>query len=103
MAELLAKAAPPAPKPCFTVDQNEAGDWIARERQGAIMRVFATQKAAIHFVLFELGAHCRAPALAGISVALALSRPARRSVLRPTDIGTNPRALDAAALLGHSP
>jgi hypothetical protein len=55
MAELLAKAAPPAPKPCFTVAQNEAGDWIARERQGAIMRVFPTQKAAVHFVLFELG------------------------------------------------
>jgi hypothetical protein len=48
MAELLAKAAPPAPKPCFTVAQNEAGDWIARERQGAIMRVFASQKAAVH-------------------------------------------------------
>jgi hypothetical protein len=55
MAELLAKATPPAPKPCFTVAQNEAGDWIARERQGAIMRVCPTRKAAVHLVLFELG------------------------------------------------
>jgi hypothetical protein len=55
MAEPLAKAAPPAPKPCFTVAQNDAGDWIVRERRGAIVRVFATQKAAVHFALFELG------------------------------------------------
>ena len=63
MAELLAKAAPPAPKPCFTVAQNESGDWIARERQGAITRVFATQKAAVHFGLFALErARCQRPA-----------------------------------------
>ena len=55
MAEPIAKTAPPASKPCFTVAQNEAGDWIARERQGAIVRVFPTQKAAVHFALFELG------------------------------------------------
>ena len=55
MAEPLAKAAPPAPTPCFTVAQNDAGDWVARERHGAIMRVFPTQKAAVHFALFELG------------------------------------------------
>ena len=55
MAEPLAKTAPPAPKPCFTVAQNNAGDWIARERRGAIVRVFPTQKAAVHFALFELG------------------------------------------------
>ena len=55
MAELLAKAAPPAPNRCFTVTQNDAGDWIVRERRGAIVRVFATQKAAVHFALFELG------------------------------------------------
>jgi hypothetical protein len=56
MAEPLAKAAPAAaPKPCFTVSQNDVGDWIARERHSAIVRVFPTQKAAVHFALFELG------------------------------------------------
>jgi hypothetical protein len=55
MAEPLAKAVLPAPKPCFTVAQNDAGDWIVRERRGAIVRVFPTQKAAVHFALFELG------------------------------------------------
>jgi hypothetical protein len=55
MADPIAKAAPPALKPCFTVAQNDAGDWIARERRGEIVRVFPTQKAALHFALFELG------------------------------------------------
>jgi hypothetical protein len=55
MAHPIAKAAPPALKPCFTVAQNDAGDWIARDRRGAIVRVFPTQKAAVHFALFELG------------------------------------------------
>ena len=53
MADPVAKAASPAA--CFTIAQDDAGDWIARERQGAIVRVFPTQKAAVHFALFELG------------------------------------------------
>ena len=55
MAEPLAKAEPPAPKPCFTISQNDAGDWFAHERCGAIARVFPTQRAAVHFALFEVG------------------------------------------------
>jgi hypothetical protein len=55
MAELLAKVAPKASNRCFTVTQNDAGDWIVRERRGAIVRVSPTQKAAVHFALFELG------------------------------------------------
>ncbi len=44
----------------FSLRQTHAGDWIARERNGAVERSFPSQKAAVHFVLFELGA--RAPA-----------------------------------------
>jgi hypothetical protein len=55
MADPIAKAAPAARKPCFTVAQNDAGDWVARERRGTIVRAFPTQKAALHFALFELG------------------------------------------------
>jgi hypothetical protein len=46
-------AEPPTPKACFSVAQNDTGDWIARERRSAIVRVFSTQKAAVHFALFE--------------------------------------------------
>ncbi len=55
MAEAFAKAEPAAPRSCFIVTRNDAGDWIASEQHGAIVRVFPTQKAAVHFVLFELG------------------------------------------------
>jgi len=37
------------------VVRNERGDWIARERRGAMGHAFATQHEAIHFALFGLG------------------------------------------------
>ena len=55
MPEFLAAATSRA-KPCFTIVPNEAGQWIARERLSGIERCFATQRAALHFVLFDLGA-----------------------------------------------
>ena len=41
---------------CFVARHTESGRWIARERSGAVERSFPSQKAAVHFVLFELGA-----------------------------------------------
>ncbi|MGO8920626.1 MAG: hypothetical protein ACLQJR_32435 [Stellaceae bacterium] len=40
---------------CFAVSETADGQWLARERHGAVARVFPTQKAAIHFALFEIG------------------------------------------------
>jgi len=54
MVQPPAKAAA-APQPRFSVAQNAAGDWIARERHGLTVRVFPTQQAAIHFALFARG------------------------------------------------
>ncbi|HEX3500926.1 MAG TPA: hypothetical protein VHT04_16530 [Stellaceae bacterium] len=39
----------------FVVAQTPQGDWCTRDRQGQILRVFATQREAIHFALFETG------------------------------------------------
>ncbi len=49
------KAVLPAATPCVTVVRNALGDWIARERRGAIGHAFATQQEAIHFAVFALG------------------------------------------------
>ena len=51
----LGKAGAPAANPCFTIAQNDAGDWIARRCDGSVACVFPTQKEAIHFVLFARG------------------------------------------------
>jgi hypothetical protein len=48
---------------CFSVRQTHAGDWIARERNGAVERSFPSRKAALHFVLFERGAYAPAALL----------------------------------------
>jgi hypothetical protein len=53
MVHRSAKAA--AARPCFTIAQSDAGDWIARERVSGAERHFASRKAALHFVLFGLG------------------------------------------------
>jgi hypothetical protein len=55
MAEHIAQPGPRTAKPCFTVAQSDAGDWIARDRRAGVERHFASQQAALHFVLFELG------------------------------------------------
>lgn len=64
MAHSFAAPAPAAPKRSFIVSRSEAGEWIARERLGGIERRFASQKAALHFVLFELGERCASALLA---------------------------------------
>jgi hypothetical protein len=46
----------------FAVSETADGTWVARERHGAVARLFPTQKAAIHFALFEFGS-CPATAL----------------------------------------
>jgi hypothetical protein len=61
MAKSLA-AAPTAHR-CFSVLHTESSDWIVRERRGAVERSFPSQKAAVHFVLFELGAYAPAALL----------------------------------------
>ena len=71
MATPLAKAVAAMPRPCFTIMAGDAGDWIARERRSGAERHFASQKAALHFVLFDLGT----PA-----AALLAPPPAKRSV-----------------------
>jgi hypothetical protein len=53
MGERLAESAASPVRPCFTVAQSDGGDWIARDRRAGIERHFATQRAALHFVLFE--------------------------------------------------
>lgn len=60
MADTLARVHPTAPLRRFSICQIESGDWIARERLGVLERSFPNRRAALHFVLFELGA--RAPA-----------------------------------------
>jgi hypothetical protein len=55
MAQHLAESAASPLKPCFTVARSDDGDWVARERRAGIERYFATQKAALHFVLFQFG------------------------------------------------
>lgn len=62
MAEPRAKTAPPPRKPCFAIAQSDAGDWIARERRSGVERRFPSQKAALHFVLFD----CRAQGAAAL-------------------------------------
>jgi hypothetical protein len=56
MAEMLAAALRAAPLRRFTILETDSGRWIARERSGAVERSFPSQKAVVHFVLFELGA-----------------------------------------------
>jgi hypothetical protein len=63
MAEPLAKTAAPPRKPCFAIAQSDAGDWVARECRGGVERRFPTQKAALHFVLFDRRAHAAAALL----------------------------------------
>jgi hypothetical protein len=41
----------------FVIEQRPAGDWIVRERHGAAQGRFASQQAAIHFALYQIGAH----------------------------------------------
>jgi hypothetical protein len=53
MAEQTAEAS--SSRPCFTITQSDAGDWIARERRSGTEHHFASQKAALHFALFEVG------------------------------------------------
>jgi hypothetical protein len=55
MANPLAKGAAAPPRPCFTIAECAAGDWVARERPSGAERHFASQRAALHFVLFDLG------------------------------------------------
>jgi hypothetical protein len=55
MANSVVKAVPPVSRPCFTIAESDAGDWIARERRTGAERHFASRKAALHFVLFGLG------------------------------------------------
>jgi hypothetical protein len=62
MAQPLVRLAAATVKPCFTVTQSDAGDWIARDRRAGIERHFASQKAALHFALFQFG-DCAATAL----------------------------------------
>jgi len=52
----------PTPKRCFTVAQNDTGQWIARDR-GGLERFFPDQRSALHFVLFELGERATAALL----------------------------------------
>lgn len=42
-------------RPCFTIAEGDAGDWIARDRRSGAERHFASRRAALHFVLFDLG------------------------------------------------
>lgn len=56
MADLLVKA-PLSAKPCFAITETDAGDWTARERRSGIERRFQSQQAALHYVLFNVGAH----------------------------------------------
>jgi hypothetical protein len=64
MAQSLVKQSAGSPKAPrgFAVSETEDGRWLVRERHGAVARLFPTQKAAIHFALFELG-NCTATAL----------------------------------------
>ena len=62
MAQPVSARAALAPKPCFTIAEDDAGGWIARERVSGVERRFPTQQAALHFVLFDLGTR-RAAAL----------------------------------------
>ena len=39
----------------FAVTETPEGGWRVRERRGRFERVFASQQAAIHFALFEVG------------------------------------------------
>ena len=41
---------------CLSVLHTVSGEWIVRERGDAVGRSFPSQKAAVHFVLFERGA-----------------------------------------------
>lgn len=54
MAQPFAHTA--APAPCFTIAEDDAGGWIARERRSGLERRFPSQRAALHFVLFDLDA-----------------------------------------------
>lgn len=55
MANPLARSAAATRRPCFTIAESAAGDWVARERRSGAERHFASQQAALHFVLFGLG------------------------------------------------
>ena len=55
MTQHLAEAAASPVKSCFTVAQSDGGDWVARNRRAGIERHFETQRAALHFVLFQFG------------------------------------------------
>jgi len=44
----------------FVVLQNDRGQWVARERGGAIEGVFLSQREAIRFALFETGSRSAA-------------------------------------------
>jgi hypothetical protein len=54
MARQILEASSPR---AFVVEQSSAGDWIVSERRSGPQGSFASQQAAIHFVLFEFGAH----------------------------------------------
>lgn len=63
MAGTFAAALRAAPHRRFTILETDSGAWVARERSGAVERRFSSQKAAVHFVLFELGAQAPAALL----------------------------------------
>ena len=54
MAQKILDASSPR---AFVVEQSSAGDWVVSERRSGPQGSFASQQAAIHFVLFELDAH----------------------------------------------
>ena len=63
MAEMFAAALRSAAYRRFTILETDSGSWVARERGSAVERRFPNQKAAVHFVLFDLGAYSRAALL----------------------------------------
>ncbi len=56
MAAPFGKGDRPGSRLSFSITRNDAGNWVARERPGGLEWRFASQRAALHFVLFEFNA-----------------------------------------------